>query len=97
MDESESLNAVVFKTKVAHFGVKNTLLKDTNCKGKLKRRLSFGYEIVFRGIQQCFPYVGKQNVIHGSEVLEDFSGTFFILWSRKLQLQCPKFSPRTVL
>ena len=93
MDESESLNAVVFKTKVAHFRVKNTPLKDTNYKGKFKRGLSFfcwtrkafGYEIVLRGIQQCFLHVGAQNFIHGSEVLEDFSGTFFTLWSRKLR------------
>ena len=41
MDESKSLNAVVFKTKVAHFRVKNTPLKETNCKGKFKRGLSF--------------------------------------------------------
>ena len=85
MDESEPLNAMVFKTKVAHFRVKHTPLKDTNCKGKLKRGLSFGYEIVSRGIQQCFPDVGKRNVIHSSEVLKDFTGTFFILWSRKLR------------
>ena len=58
MDERESLNAVVFKTKVAHFRIKNTPLKDTNCEGKFKRGLSFfccarkafGYEIVFNNV-----------------------------------------------
>ena len=53
------------------------------------KRKAIGYEIVFRGIQQSFLHGGPQNepvleFIHGSKVLEDFSGTFFTLWSRKI-------------
>ena len=52
------------------------------------KRKGIGYEIVLRGIQQCFLHGEAQNepllkFIHGSEVLEGFSGTFFTLWSRK--------------
>ena len=42
MDESESLNAVVFKTKVAHFRVKNTpLIKRYKLKGKVQKGAQF--------------------------------------------------------
>ena len=89
---------MAFTTKVSHFRVQNTPLKDTNTneKGKFKRMLrirllekeGIGYEIVLRGIQQCFLHGEAQNepllkFIHGSEVLGGFSGTFFTLWSRK--------------
>ena len=56
-------NVLVFKTKVLHFKIENTPIKDTNEKRKFKRMLSFffcgqtkafHYEIVFRGIQPCF-------------------------------------------
>lgn len=54
--------AVVFKTKILHFKMKDSLLKHTNKKGKFQRTLiflfvdkeSFYYEIVLGEIQPCF-------------------------------------------
>ena len=40
-DKSEIAYAVVYKTSVSHFKVKNTPLKDTDGKEKLQRMLSF--------------------------------------------------------
>ena len=54
-------HVVVFKTKVLHFKIENTPIKDTNGKRKFKRMLSFlriRYDIVFRGIQPCFLRIG---------------------------------------
>ena len=56
-----SIHVVVFKTKVLHFKIENTPIKDTNGKRKFKRMLSFlriRYDIVFRGIQPCFLRIG---------------------------------------
>ena len=54
-------HVVVNKTKVLHFKIENTPIKDTNGKRKFKRMLSFlriRYDIVFRGIQPCFLRIG---------------------------------------
>ena len=61
-------HVVVFKTKVLHFKIENTPIKDTNGKRKFKRMLSFLFVgkrklfamtlIVFRGIQPCFLRIG---------------------------------------
>ena len=40
-DKSETSYAVGYKTKVSHFKVKNTMLKDTDGRGKFKRMHSF--------------------------------------------------------
>ena len=54
------------------------------------KRKGIGYEIVLRGIQQCFLHGEAQNepvlkFIHGSEVLEGFSGTFSLYGQEKLR------------
>ena len=55
------------KTKVLHFKIENTRIKDTNGKRKFKRMLSFlfcgqtkafCYDIVLWGIQPCFLRIG---------------------------------------
>ena len=60
---------VVFKTKVLHFKIENTPIKDTSERKKFKRMLSFfgqtkafRYEIVFRGIQPCFLHGGSERL-----------------------------------
>ena len=61
---------MVFKTKVLHFKIENTPIKDTNGKRKFKRMLSFLFvdkrklfaEIVFRGIQPCFLHGGSDRL-----------------------------------
>ena len=56
-------HVVVFKTKVLHFKIESTPVKDTNGKKKVQKNAqfplcgqtkAFRYEIVFRGIQPCF-------------------------------------------
>ena len=89
-------DVVVFKTKVLHFKIENTPIKDTSERKKFKRMLSFfgqtkafRYEIVFRGIQPCFLHGGWNAwpglfwINQGTEVSEDTWGTFRTLWSKK--------------
>ena len=87
----ESHHAAGFKSKVLHFRVKNTALKDTNGKGKFKEcsvfvlwiRKAFGNEIVLREIQRCFLHRRAKKVlfwnsIWAADVFEDFSGTILL-------------------
>ena len=88
-------HVVVFKTKVLHFKIENTPIKDTNGKKSFKRMLSFlfcgqtkafRYDIAFRGIQPCFFTDRSAWLVlnqQGSEVSEDTWGTFRTLWSKK--------------
>ena len=41
LDKRETGHAVVYKTSISHFMVKNTARKDKDEKGKFKRMLSF--------------------------------------------------------
>ena len=59
-----------FKTRVQHFKVKNTLLRDKKWKDKVQKnaqlpfcaaREAFHQEIILRGIQPCFLHDG----VHG--------------------------------
>ena len=60
-----------FKTRVLHFKVKNTPLKDKHGKGKFKRMLRFLFveerkifiEMVLRGIQPCSLHGGAHGLI----------------------------------
>ena len=69
--ERRLVNGVVFKTQVLHFRVKTGApLKDTNGKVRMNVQFSFcglkkafGYEIVLRGIQQCFLPGEAQDVL----------------------------------
>ena len=98
----ESSMAMVNKTSVLHFKVKNTLLKHTDGKGNFKRMLrffsswqrkAFSYKIVLRGIQNTrnFHHSRSERLAcfetpPSSEVFEEFSGTFCTLWSRKWRI-----------
>ena len=89
-------HVVVFKTKVLHFKIENTPIKDTNGKRKFKRMLSFlfvdkrklfamglsfwEFNPVFYTADQRAWLVLNQQ---GSEVSEDTLGTFRTLWSKK--------------
>ena len=78
MDESESLNAVVFKTKVAHFRVKNTpLIKRYKLKGKVQK-----------GAQ--FFFVGQGKLLVMKLSFEEFNNVFFTL-ERKISFTAAKF------
>ena len=92
-----SIHVVVFKTKVLHFKIENTPIKDTNGKRKFKRTLSFlfvGKRKLF-AMKFCFE---EFNLVfftadrsawlvlwtnQSSEVSEDTWGTFRTLWSKK--------------
>jgi len=78
---------VAFKTKVLHFKIENTPIKDTSGKRKFKsaqipfsaHTRAFRYEIVFRGIQPCF--------LHGrSERLDCFGPTEAARFLKKLEV-----------
>ena len=89
-------DVVVFKTKVLHFKIENTPIKDTNGKKKFKRMLSF-----FLWSNESFSLwncssrnstlfstrrIGTLGLFwtnQGSEVSEDTWGTFRTLWSEK--------------
>ena len=88
----ESHHSVVFKTKVSRFRV-----KDTNGKGKFKRIFSFVFvdkesfwlrnrlltnSTMFSSWRSAKCPVLK--FIHGSQVLEDFSSTFFYSKVKKI-------------
>ena len=60
-----------FKTRVLHFKVKNTPLKDKKWKEKVQKNAQFSFcggreafhqEIVHRGIQSCFLYGGAHGL-----------------------------------
>ena len=89
-------DVVVFKTKVLHFKIENTPIKDTNGKRKFKRMLSF----LFVDKRKLFAMklsfeefnlvptrrIGALGLFwtnQGSEVSEDTWGTFRTLWSKK--------------
>ena len=64
-------HVVVFKTKVLHFKIESTPVKDTNGKKKVQKNAqfplcgqtkAFRYEIVFRGIQPCFLHGGSERL-----------------------------------
>ena len=89
-------DVVVFKTKVLHFKIENTPIKDTNGKRKFKRMLSFlfvdkrklfalklsfeEFNLVFYTADRSAWLVLNQQ---GSEVSEDTWGTIRTLWSKK--------------
>ena len=95
----DSSMAMVNKTSVLHFKVKNTLLKHTDGKGNFKRMLrffsswqrkAFSYKIVLQGIQNTRNFHHSRwerlacfETPPSNEVFEEFSGTFCTLWSRK--------------
>ena len=68
--------AVVFKTKILHFKVKDSLLKHTNKKGKFERTLiflfvdkeSFYCKIVLGEIQPCFHGGADANFLKNVQV-----------------------------
>ena len=90
------LYVVVFKTKVLHFKIENTPIKDTNGKRKFKRMLSF-----LLWTKKSFPLwnclsrnsalistrrIGALGLLwtkQGSVVSEDTWGTFRTQWSKK--------------
>ena len=86
-----------FKTRVLHFKVKNTPLKDKKWKEKVQKNAqlsfcgeseAFHQEIVPRGIQPCFLHGGAHGLLkcnQVSEVFAGFSGTFCTLWPRQLR------------
>ena len=78
-----------FKTRVLHFKVKNTPLKDKKWKEKVQKnaqlsfcgeREAFDQKIVLRGNA-----TKAMKCNQGSEVFADFSGTFCTLWPRQLR------------
>ena len=89
-------HVVVFKTKVLHFKIENTPIKDTNGKRKFKRMLSF-----LLRTKKSFPLwnclsrnsalistrrIGALSLLwtnQGSVVSEDTWGTFRTQWSKK--------------
>ena len=89
-------HVVVFKTKVLHFKIENTPIKDTNGKTKFKRMLSFLFvdkrklfamKLSFEEFNLVF-YMADRTLglfwtNQGSEVSEDTWGTFRTLWSKK--------------
>ena len=87
-------DVVVFKTKVLHFKIENTSIKETNGKRKFKRMLSFLF-VDKRNLWNCLSRnstlfftrrVGALGLFwtnQGSKVSEDTWGTFRTLWSKK--------------
>ena len=91
-----SIHVVVFKTKVLHFKIENTPIKDTNGKRKFKRMLSFlfvdkrklfamklsvkEFNLVFYTADRSAWLVLNQQ---GCEVFEGTLGTFRTKWSKK--------------
>ena len=89
-------HVVVFKTKVLHFKIENTPIKDTTGKRKFKTMLSFlfankrtlfaialsfeEFNLVFYTADRSAWLVLNQQ---GSEVFEDTLGTFRTQWSKK--------------
>ena len=88
-------HVVVFKTKVLHFKIENTPIKDTNGKRKFKRMLSFLFvdkrklfamKLSFEEFNLVF-YTADRSVWlvlnQGSQVSKDPWGTLRTLWSEK--------------
>ena len=89
-------DVVVFKTKVLHFKIENTPIKDTSGKRKFKRMLSFlsvdkrklfAMKLSFEEFNlvstRRIGVLGLFWTNQGSEVSEDTWGTFRTLWSKK--------------
>ena len=89
-------DVVVFKTKVLHFKIENTPIKDTNGKRKFKRMLSFLFVdkrklFAMKLSFEEFNLVSTRRIgvlglfwtNQGSEVSEDTWGTFRTLWSKE--------------
>ena len=87
---------VLFKTKVLHFKIENTPIKDTSGKRKFKRMLSFlsvdkrklfAMKLSFEEFNlvstRRIGALGLFWTNQGSEVSEDTWGTFRTLWSKK--------------
>ena len=89
-----------FKTRVLHFKVKNTPLKDKNWKEKVQKpwecsvffcggREAFHQEIVLRGIQPCFLHGGAHglfwNATKAAKFLLNFQVHFALYGPRKLR------------
>ena len=60
---------VVFKTKVLHFKIENTQIKDTNGKRKFKRMLSFLFVDKRKFFAITLSLEGFNLVFYGSDVL----------------------------
>ena len=90
-------HVVVFNTKVLHFKIENTPIKDTNGKRKFKRMLSFLFVDKRKLFAMKLSFEEFNIVLHrrrigalglfwtnqGSKVSEDTWGTFRTLWSKK--------------
>ena len=89
-------DVVVFKTKVLHFNIENTPIKDTSGKRKFKRMLSFlsvdkrklfAMKLSFEEFNlvstRRIGVLGLFWTNQGSEVSEDTWGTFRTLWSKE--------------
>ena len=77
-------DVVVFKTKVLHFKIKNTPIKDTN--GKRNESFSLWNCLSRNSTLFSTRRIGTLGLFwtnHGSEVSEDTWGTFRTLWSKK--------------
>ena len=79
----EHLKAMVY----AKFGGQTECIMGNWKIENLETRKTFGYENDLRGIQRCFlqrsPKYPVLKVIQCRRIFEDFSSTFFTLWSRK--------------
>ena len=66
---------VVFKTKVLHFKIENTPIKDTNGKRRFKRMLSFFFVDKRKLFAMILPFEEFNLVFYGSEGLACFEPT----------------------
>ena len=66
---------MVFKTKVLHFKIENTQIKDTNGKRKFKRMLSFLFVDKRKLFAKTLSFEGFNPVFYGSERLACFEPT----------------------
>ena len=89
---------VVFKTKVLHFKIENTPIKDTNGKRKFKRMLSF----LFVDKQKLFAMklsVKEFNLVFytkGSELLAFFEPTKVARFLKTLEVHFVPYDQRKV-
>lgn len=84
---------MVFKTKVLHFKVENTPIKDKNGKGRFKKMLKFLVvgkrklfvaKLSFEEFKVVF-FTAERLVSFGSTNFEEISCTFCTLWSKKVR------------
>ena len=82
-------HVVVFKTKVLHFKIENTPIKDTNGKGKFLKNAQFPEHSLWHCLSRNSTLFSTDRSTwlvlnqQGSEVSEDTWGTFRTLWSNK--------------